>query len=196
MEKIDMLLIAAIIAVAISGLSLFFVIDRTDFTGFTSQTEKGSVNITVLATAGLEFIIDDINWGSGRVDGGEDFAYLDTKGNVIHGNWTPVNHPLVLENKGNYNLTFNITTDTAADFIEGTDPSYKIKLSDNESGSCYGTNSLSTYTETTGSAQEACDNFGYIDTSDSLDIDINITIPDDSPTGHKTTWITVFAATI
>ena len=47
----------------------------------------------------INFTNSSLNWGSGRVDGGQTEAYLDSySGTVTNGNWTAVNGGLVIEN--------------------------------------------------------------------------------------------------
>jgi hypothetical protein len=194
MEKTDIALIA-IILLSSFLLVLFFGIK---FTGYHQQI--GSANVTVVSKASINFTLDNVNWGVGAVDAGEINAHLDTEGNILDGNWTNVYQGLVLRNEGNCNVTVNLSTDTAATFLGGSaggGPSYKLKISDNETGSCAtGYNEMSTYTETSGSAQDACLNFSYEDSRDQLNIDINITIPRDVVPGEKGTLITAYAGVV
>ena len=160
-------------------------------------TDTGEANVTIGSEASIQFITDSINWGAGAVNETPTFATIDTEGNVTDGNWTAVTQGLTLQNDGNSNvfLTLN-TSNVAADFIGGTSPEYNIKLTNNESFSCAGTNSLETYTPATGEAQNACDNWSYLDTKDTLDVDIELVIPEDATPGTKSSTITATATVI
>ncbi len=195
MNENNLLMIVAIVAVGVALINLGITINKIgdirEITGY--ATGIGEANVTIISAASVAFITSSVNWGYGRVNETPIYAYMDTEGNVVDGNWTPVTQGLTLQNDGNCNVTFNISTDTAATFIGGTGPWYQIKLSNNESNSCGGVNSLSTYTNTTGTVQQACDNFSYATNSRAVDIDINITIPEDAVAEAKGTLLTVIA---
>ena len=145
MEQDNLFLIVAIILVGISLFSLFVTIGK--FTGYVADT--GTANLTVESQTSVNFSIDVINWGSGRIDVGETSATLDSEGNITNGNWTVVTAGLVLENLGNVNVTIDLKTgEDASEFIGGTSPSYRWKVSNNESASCTAGNELMyTYTD-------------------------------------------------
>ncbi len=185
----NVLLIIAILAVLLSFVNLIIVLTNVEnfFTGYATAT--GTANLTILSQASLTFTVTSIDWGSGAVNESETFAYLDSEGNTVNGNWTAVSQGLVLRNDGNSNISLSLTASNDADgFIGGTSPSYKIKLSDSEAGSCT-VNQLSSYTEVTGAAQSACGNFSY-EGSDEVRIDVNITVPKDAEPGAKGSVIT------
>jgi len=197
-ENNNLLMIVAIIALCVAlvnlGITINKIGDIREFTGYAIDT--GTANLTITSNASIEFITDTINWGVGGVDETPTSAWMDSEGNVVDGDWTSVSQGLTLQNDGNCNVTFTLTTSkNAAEFIGGTavTPIFEIKLTNNQSDSCCGTNSLSTYTTADKSAQQACDNFSFVDTADLLDIDVNITIPEDALPGAKGTVITATA---
>lgn len=195
MNENNLLMIVAIVAVGVALINLGITINKIgdikELTGY--ATGVGEANVTIISAASVSFITSSVDWAYGLVNEVPVFAYMDTEGHVVDGNWTNVTQGLTLQNDGNCNVTFNISTDTAATFIGGTGPWYQIKLSDNETDSCGGFNSLSAYTNTTGSAQQACANLSYDTGRNTMDIDINITIPEDAVAEAKGTLLTVTA---
>ena len=200
MDKNNSLLtIIAIIAVGLAltnlGITINKVGDIREITGF--ATAGGTANLSIITLASVSFNVSNIDWGAGSVDEGPSFATMDSEGAVIDGNWTAVSQGLMLRNDGNCNVTFTLTgSNVAASFIGGTSPAYDIKLTDNETGACAsGLNSLTSYTNVTGpgSPQTACTNMSFEDSRDALDIDVNITIPEDALSGAKGSVLTATA---
>jgi hypothetical protein len=183
------------VALVNMGITINKIGDIREFTGYASDT--GEANVTVESSASVQFFTSTINWGSGSVDEAASFSYMDTEGNEADGNFTAVSQGLTLQNDGNCNVTFTLTSSNiASQFIGGTSPVYNIKLSDNESDSCCGANSISTYTNATSAAQQACDNFSYSGSNNTVDVDINISIPEDATSGAHGSIITATAECI
>lgn len=196
------LLVTSIISVGffyISAKELIYSIS-----GYVTST--GEVNLTIESDATVTFTTSQINWGSGRVNSGQNYAGLNTfeTNNVTNGNWTLQNSGgLRLQNNGNTNLTLNLSgTKTAAQMIGGTSPSYRWNISNVESGSCRnstgGTSNLplnNFYNVNTTTAL-FCSFFHYENSQDSIRIDFNLTVPSDSFTGSigDTITATAFAA--
>lgn len=153
------------------------------------------VNVTIITLASLNFTSNYINFGPGSVFLNSSYAVIDTKGNVINGNWTPVNQGLVVENIGNTNLTVFLKSDSnVRDFIGGTSPQYKYSISNFELNSCQ--DSVLLFNEwisfnSSGYGDQICDNFGFSDPNDSMRIDLELTIPSDSLRGERSDIITV-----
>ena len=197
MQRDNILLIVAVVAV---GISLFnLVVTVSEFTGFATQV--GSANLTIEQETSINFTTTMINWSSGKIDDGKTIAYLDSEGNVINGNWTAVSSGLVLENNGNINVTLTLQTGkTAATFIGGTTPSapyYMWKVTNNETGSCNGGGealNTSYFDVNQSGAAQFCKNFSYFNASNAIEIDINISIPEDSSKGTLGDTITAVAA--
>ncbi|MBL7055565.1 hypothetical protein ISS07_01490 [Candidatus Woesearchaeota archaeon] len=121
-----------------------------------------------------------------------------------------------VENDGNTNLTVTARANkTATNFIGAETAKFLWNVTVNETGSCVnssGTSMLVVEPNTTsdgrcgGSADDACGaifenasiddkiictNLRYVDSSDALNIDINISIPDSAPAGAKEAGIVV-----
>jgi len=157
-------------------------------------TDTGTVNITIVSSAAINFTVDNINFGTGTVTSGQTSATLDSEGNVTNGNWSAVSQGFELVNIGNINVTLNISSDkNAANFIGGSSPQFNYKITNHaaETGSCTG-NGASSYTALTGSLQPGCTTFGYLDANDHIDLDIQLVVPYDA-SGTKGAVITANA---
>jgi len=201
-ENNNLLMIVAIVAIVVAVVNLGITINKVGdimaITGF--ATDTGTANLTIESAASVSFVTSVINWGSGQVDEASTSATIDSEGTMTNGlNWTTVSQGLTLQNDGNCNVTFTLTTSNVASaFIGGSavTPTYKIKVTTNETNACGGTNSLSSYTEATGAAQPACNNTGYSNTADAVDIDVQLVIPEDALPGAKSSVITATASCI
>jgi hypothetical protein len=209
-RTLAILLIAAIV-VSLGGT--FFSLNRLALisqqpgtTGFvTNPTGQARVNITSLAS--LRFSIGTVDFGTGYVNttAGNQYCsmaainqstgYLDGIAQCV--GFIKVNSTLQIEDDGNTNLSLVITSDrTPATFIGGSVPVFKYQVVNNgtETGSCPVPspalwNDLNTNTSTICAA--ATNGLGYLDTNDSLNINLNISIPYNSLTGQQTATLTV-----
>jgi len=202
MESENFLLTIAVIAVLVSAGGLgftYFTLDNFKQNWLTGFATSGTVNITVVNTASINFDVDSINWGSGSIDSGQTSATLYTGGaepRVINGNWTAVEQGFRINNTGNTNLTINLSaSDTVANFIGGTNPSYQWNVTDYVPGACTGGITLATFANTaTGAGTLICDQFNYIDGADVIRVDIKVVIPYDAPATAKSNTITATAS--
>jgi len=95
---------------AILGILIFLLIltfiNISKITG--NATSTGTVNFTITSAVSINFTTNIINWGSGTVTQGSDYATLCTsynnESNVSNGNWTSNVAGLVVENIGNQNV--------------------------------------------------------------------------------------------
>jgi hypothetical protein len=195
MKAGNILMIVAIVAVIASlvatGITLFSIVNLSArISGFAATT--GTANLTVESSASVNFTTDTVDWGSGRLDPGVTGANLFTvgAGSVNGGNWT-AKSGLILENIGNTNVTLNLSgAKTASTFIGGTNAVYKFNVSDNEASSCLNTSGGQMFAEGLGFNDvhttvnyTYCDPFVYHAAQDTIRIDFNVTIPEDSSTG-------------
>jgi len=196
MKTINILMVIAVISVTLMAINLIIQFDEVKkLTGF--ATDTGTANLTIASQASVEFTTSVINWGTGAVDELPTYATINSENTVTDGNWTQVNQALVLQNDGNSNVSVTLTTSTAATFIGGVGPWYQLKVSNTESNSCDTAHLiLSAYTNTTGAAQDACTNFRYYDAQDTIDIDVELRIPEDATPGAKGAIITATATPI
>ncbi|MBT3642754.1 hypothetical protein HN604_02215 [archaeon] len=174
-------------------ISLGFI--GINFTGYVTDT--AFLNVTVTSTANINFTSANITFESGIVTGGKSFAYLDTEGNIVDGSWGVVSSGFVLENIGNVNVTLNITSSNDADgFIGGSSPAYRYKISDVETSSCTGGGASSYIPLNETGPVLACAIFSYHNTYDSINLDINLTIPNDATLGELNSTIIAIGTAI
>jgi len=202
------LLSVAIIALVVSmvgaGITYNFISSmRGKITGF--ATDAGYINLTVESSASINFTTEDIDWGSGRVNGGEDNATLNTAAgasNMTRGNWTGNAEGFIIENIGNVNVTINFSFGTNADgLLGGTGPAYLYNVSANEAGSCLNSSggtdpeagvglALNDFYDANTTTMAACGTFLFNDSSDQIRVDLYLAVPSDSFVGALTDTIT------
>lgn len=163
-------------------------------------TDAGSANLSIQSVATVNFTTAIINWGDGAVVEDAGHALLDsTNGTVEDGNWTPNSAGLILQNDGNVNVRINLTaSNNATTFIGGTvdgGPLYEIKTNYSEIGSCVSGLASSYYTANT-SQMPSCGNLTYVNTNDTLRIDVRVVIPQDAEVGVKGSVITATATAV
>jgi hypothetical protein len=193
-NKIDIIDVVGYVAIAVIVISLAFI--GFKITGF-AATDTAVVNVTITGTVSINFTIDVVDFGGGTVNGGSPGAMLYTNGTIVDGSWTPVSTPLVLENIGNVNASINLNSDKNADsFIGGASPLFKIKVSDtaDNTGACQN-NGATTYTEIGTSNITICNPLQYANTTDEIDINVQLYVPNDA-IGAKTATLTAYATQV
>lgn len=198
-EGNNVLLVVAIVAVTLAMFNLVVTVNKLDdierMTGF--ATDMGTANLTIEGSASVNFTTDNINWGNGFVNETEVSATLNTEGTMTGTGWDVVSSGLVLENTGNTNVTLNFTSSKdAADFIGGTGPSFQWRVSDVEADSCVTGSLISSYTDVTMTSQLACADMAWENTRDTLEIDLQLVVPQDAVAEAKGTVITATATAI
>ena len=189
-NKISISDIIGYLAIILIVVSLFFI--GMKVTGYVVVTDTAVVNVTVTTSAAINFTTDFINFGTGTVNATKVGATVNTEGSVLNGTgFTVVSAPLVLQNIGNVNVSLNLSSSkSAATFIGGTNPSFKVKVTDKsgETGACI-TNGAVAYTELSTTNISACGVFEFIDSRDEIDVDVQLFIPYNTE-GAMTTIIT------
>jgi len=200
MDKYEnMLMLVAIVAAGIALVNLSVTINKVgDINELTGHaTDTGTANLTIEATASINFTTDNIDWGSGTVDttGGATAAYLDTKtGTVTDGNWTANSAGLIIENIGNVNVTLELQAGkNAATFIGGTSPSYDWLIENVAGGSCVNPTPSTFKTVNSSEAETICDPLIFNDLTDDVRIHFNVTVPYDAKPEAKGDIITATA---
>jgi hypothetical protein len=209
MENSKALTIFAVFVLIISifSVGVFYLSARTLFNTISGYaTSTGEANLTVETAVIINFTTAQINWGSGRVNAGASRAYLWTEGEqhedgtVLNGNWTPQGVGLRIENRGNVNVTLNLSgTKTAAQMIGGNGPGYRWKIDNIELNSCLNSSGgtgalpLGAFYDVNITSTNFCGIFQSLDSRDTIRIDFNLTIPSDSLTGARGDTITATA---
>lgn len=184
-SKQDWVSYISIIVIVVSLASI-----GMNLTGYATVTDTAVVNVTIDTSAAINFTTAFVDFGNGTVNGGESGANLSTENSVTGGSWSPISSGLVLENIGNTNVSIAFKSDKNADtYIGGTNPTFKYKITETESGSCAG-NTASGYIEINTTDFTVCPIFPYSDSNDEISIDIELYIPSDSLVGEQTATIT------
>jgi Tfp pilus assembly protein PilX len=174
------ILTISIILLLIIAITLIVTLNKYGvITGRAS--DEGAANLTISSQASISFTDAECNFQEGSVDEEPTFALVNSSGSVINGTgWDDCTDGLNLSNDGNVNVSVTLSSngDDASTFITGTSPSFQIKA---VSSSCDGTDSLENYTEVSGGAQNACTNWAA---GESMQIDFNLTIPEDATGTH------------
>jgi hypothetical protein len=186
-------------------------------TGF-ATIPNGTTTVTVNLLSSIKFSSPTVAFGSGTVNTSGNFnnCTLSTLGsNSGCTDFNVLTNGFTVENDGNANLTVELRSNiSATDFIGIGSALFLWNVTVNESGSCVNTSSVRAVIEPNTSAgclgtgnDEAscgsifesvsttnkviCPSLLFADSSDALNIDINISIPDDAPTGAKVAGLIV-----
>ncbi|MFH1211804.1 MAG: hypothetical protein V1659_02625 [Candidatus Woesearchaeota archaeon] len=169
-----------------------------------NETDTGTATLSISSTARLIFHDDAIDWGSGYVNttGGNLFCNLTTTssndGNAYCVGLSSQADGLTLRNDGNsvFTSVWLNSSHTAATFIGGSNPSLKIKATEEGATACTGTLNFSTMTEVAAAftafpGPKLCtDGFNYNESIDDIYIAVNLTVPYNSLTGARTVTFT------
>jgi hypothetical protein len=190
-----LVIILAILAIFISVVGLGVVYIKTQqlkekMTG----NAVGYLNLSIIQEININNTNPNIDWGEGMVNttGGFNYATLETGtgsiGTVTGGNWSDSGQTLAwnIVNIGNVNCSVTIgsrwTVDAAHQLFGGSIAyeGYWWKAMDNEAGSCNsGSSNYTQWAEANGSML-LCNNLGYIDSKDSIYIDVRLWVPYDA----------------
>lgn len=183
-------------------ISLFFILFSifSLFGTMTGYATLGIVNITVNRFVAINFTTDYVSFGVGTVTLGEDNAIIDTRGEVVGGNWTPLTEGFVLENIGNEAASIYIrSSKDAREFLGGTNPQYEFSIENLEANSCknesvvfgdwYSVSSVS-------NGILVCEEFSPLSNSNSINLDVRLTIPSDATVGTLQDVFTALAVAI
>ena len=190
----------------------------TPITGLV-MAPNATATLTVTTTSSIKFSQATVAFGSGYVNssGGYTLCTLSTLDAVNIGceDFNEVSNGFTIENDGNTNLTAELKSNvTAATFIGGS-ANFRWNATLNESGSCVNSSSDgngvvnpnttadcgsgntnesacgSIFEEVSTSHKVICPRLLYDNDNDALNVDINITVPVDAPSGDKLAGLTV-----
>ena len=167
----------------------------------------GTANFTITSTVSIVFRNNSIDFGSGTINdtsSGTDNCTMDTVGgrtNATCATFVQQGSGFKVENNGNVNATLSASFDKAAVAFLGSSgdstPVFTMKVSNSETSSCVNLNGTFTgYANVPTAATIVCNTttFDFADARDLFLIDINVSLPEDTPGGTKTTTLTVTAA--
>lgn len=193
----NLLAVLIVVAIVIGLIGIF--IPRPKVIG--KVTDTGTLQVTIQAKTAINFTRDTIDFGTGTVTEGYANCVIDTEGSKSAGctGFNTVTQGFVIENIGNQNVTLQLATGkNATTLLGGTNPAYKYKVSEVETGSCAQGLTPTTYTDVNSTAPGTtiCSKFLAADPTDTLEIDVQLTIPSDSYTGSLTDTFTATATAI
>ena len=213
MAELSNKLLATLVVIAM-GISVFGTIASLSKLGemsplITGAGTTGSVNLSVESLASINFSFQtgsvlgrpgNISWGSGSVSTGQSYANLTTRGTTTNWNGTPVTGALSLENTGNIGvkLVLTSTNGSAATFLGGTNPIYRLNISENEVNSCNNDSTTTPYDHqqaglngsffstavfNVNASRTVCGNFSFQATIDEILIGFYVGLPSDAGSG-------------
>jgi hypothetical protein len=208
MAKDVRILVLFIIALLLTSLAVYL-----RFVGpFENHLETGLVseskmNLTIYTGIIINFSVDVIDWGSGKVRAGYENATLSTSGinfleKVVGGNWsgayTNKTEGFIIENIGNVDVTINLKTGlNASGFIGGSEPLYQFNVTNNMTGSCSNSSGFNLGqwydVNISGEGARVCDRLTY-NAQNKIRVDILLRIPRDSNLGPLHDKVTATAA--
>ena len=190
------LVIAAVIVSFAGTLTSLYELNSISNSGYAVSNDTATASVDVSQSVILRYAINTIDFGSGSVNTSGNYHQcvlgLNVSGPISKDGCEGFNStgtPFVLENAGtgNLNVTLNFT-ENATTFLGGTPALawFRYTVSNNESNSCVGTLSSQGWTDVVrGSVTNICTNLSWSDSSDTLKIGINISIPEDSTKGAR-----------
>jgi hypothetical protein len=191
-------------------------LNKLGLTGFATAGENttGKINLTITSSVLINFTVDTIEWGSGRLETGNNVT-LDTSkhlqpdlgnganksiGGNFTGAWGSRTNGLYLSNIGNVNVSINLKTgQNASEMIGGVEitPLYQLNITNNLTGSCIPNAGidLGTYYDVNDEdpGTRFCNNLSNSPTMNQIRIDILLSIPRDSKVGYMEDNITAQA---
>jgi hypothetical protein len=179
-----------VVAIAVSVLGTFLVINKPmTITGY-STNGTGVVNLTITGLIALN-VTGSIELGNCSVRQDALYAIVDTCGpdTDAEGDCNTTDDNLTMYNQGNIDLNVTVVSDkTLAQFIGGnlSYANQTINATDKEAGSCNGTGANYDVTLDDSPAINFCDSFTNEETRDELYGCIKLFIPNDAPPGVRT----------
>jgi hypothetical protein len=179
---------------------LVFLMINNSFTSITGRA-TGFVNISIGTTAAINVSPDTIDFNSGQLHPGTQYAWVMSNHsvgttNVSNGTWKnnataalQNGTSIIVNNTGNVNVSLNVSSGSGASFLTGTDPKYFLKVTnaDGETGSCTGgISGAGVWVEVDSNGGEQinfCGELSPVNATDSIYLDAMLRIPNDANPG-------------
>lgn len=190
-----------IVLLVILALILFFVniSDMSSYynliTGRATDTAFGSANITISAITQLNVSAGatnntNISFGSGYVLDGYTFCAMSSqrtafKSSGCSSSFASPGVNFTIQNVGNLNISINISSDSSAGtFIGGTDPVFDYIADQGSESGCKGViSNVTMWFAVNTSTTPICSLLSHVASEDTMQVAINISIPENSKTG-------------
>ncbi|MBI4451747.1 hypothetical protein HY642_07270, partial [Candidatus Woesearchaeota archaeon] len=199
-----LLLVAVVASLASTWLLLLQRSGLETITG--RQSSAGTAQLTVETAASISFVVNTVDWGTGRVNttGGNQVCNLTTETTNVNTQcigFNQVSTPFQIENDGSTNISVKLASNKNNTEFIGGDPTlvkFQYRVINNESSSCETGLLAGGYREVniTSPGTLICGKLLFDNTKDSLAVHINITIPYDAPATAKTATLTATGATV
>ena len=192
-------------------------------TGF-ATVPNGTAQVVVNTYASIYFSSASVDFGTGNVNATVGNCSVSTIPNWANEgciSFSKVNNGFTVENDGNTNLSIDLQSNvTGATFIGVTGPKFLWNVTVNESNSCYNVsngrdnvvepntstfcasddnstaaNCGSNFESVSTSYKNVCPRLRYETPNDALNIDINVSIPSNAPSGGKYALLTIRGTT-
>ncbi len=173
-----------VILLLVMAGSTFLIFSNADYltsiTGAQTSTPTGIANVTVSSTTYISLPVATI-----------DFGTLDNNANNNTINDSPA--PFQLQNDGTVDV--NVTVGATNLFSTSTNPSNAYQFACGTGELACPTGSVTTFTNmpATGSPVLVVADLPFTDSGDQIEIDINVTVPNDEPAGVKGSTVTFVA---
>ncbi len=210
-KSLAVILVAAIV-ISIGGtvvsLNKFGQLSQPGYTGYATSSDAGQTNFSIMSNTTIEFVAgkDAMNFGNGEVNGsaaGVQNCTLQTNNTAPSTDcigFSALDNYFVIHNIGNIGVNLSLLSNaTAAQFIGGNASvhSFQWQVGANESGSCLGSLSDTSFTNVTNGttiahAKNVCTNLDYNLPTNSLWVNLKLVIPEDAPQGIHQATITAY----
>lgn len=155
-------------------------------------TDTSTVSFEQLSVAAIN-VTNDINFGAGRVEDGETYAYLDSKsGTSTYGNWSFAAQGILIENSGTVNLSLDVQANESSTSFVGGDavtPKFNFNLTQEEASSCASGLADGEFAAND-TDYEICAVFEHVPSRNALNLTIELEVPNNAPTGARQTTLT------
>lgn len=198
----SVIIFVAGVMVSLSGLLDMEGLD--DIIGLATSGTTGAANVSVTATTQVNISVSgttnntNLSFGSGSVHPSYRFCNVLTNGFTSAG-CVGIASPsarFVIENIGNQNVTINVSADKDADALLGGTASineFVFNMSQGSESGCTGTLSATDFQPFNTTTTRVCSELNVVQDDDTIFMDVNLTIPDDSKTGALGATITITA---
>ena len=195
-------IVVAAIVVTLGSTALIMRMGSPVITGMAIE-QAGTAQFNITAVVSIDLTNTLVEFGAGVTDGGVP-AIINTgdagTGSVTNGSWSAYSGAgFVVENDGNVAINVTVYSSNDADgFIGGTAAvnQYEWKTDETTDDGSAETvtcgSKIGSYTEvsTTANATMFCSNLLFGSAADEVELDIQLTIPSDTPVGQKTSTLT------
>ncbi len=183
-----------VVAIVVSLGGTIISLNKLSQLGITglAPTDTGTANLTISSQIHINFDVNNVNFGSGYIDGGVGTCVLDTNGTS---NSSPDNNcagftlnpsPFLINNTGNQDVSLELRSSyVASNYTGGTGAEFQWWLDDGPGESatvCDSENptGFNGWSDVNNTDHTVCTNFNYESDRDTLELHVRVLIPDDA----------------